>query len=65
MTIEEFTRGVMFGISIFNVVLKKVLENKNQYIGGYIMIGFMIGTIIGIGLCVGIELMIYNDIVIY
>ncbi|CEP85333.1 Uncharacterised protein [[Clostridium] sordellii] len=29
MTIEEFTRGVMFGISIFNVVLKKVLENKN------------------------------------
>ncbi|VIG08617.1 Uncharacterised protein [Clostridioides difficile] len=28
------------------------------------MIGFMIGTIIGIGLCIGIELMIYNDIVI-
>ncbi|VIG08630.1 Uncharacterised protein [Clostridioides difficile] len=29
MTIEEFTRGVMFGISIFNAVFKKVLENKN------------------------------------
>ncbi len=28
MTIEEFTSGVMFGISIFSTVLKKVLENK-------------------------------------
>lgn len=65
MTIEEFARGVMFGISIFNAVLKQVLENKNQYIGGYSMIGFIIGTIIGIGLCIGIELMIYKDIVIY
>lgn len=29
MSIEEFARGVMFGISIFNAVLKQVLENKN------------------------------------
>lgn len=29
------------------------------------MIGFIIGTIIGIGLCIGIEFMIYKDIVIY
>ncbi len=28
MTIEEFTSGVMFGISIFSTVLKQVLENK-------------------------------------
>ncbi|OMK47535.1 Hypothetical protein IB136_0399 [Clostridioides difficile] len=28
MTIEEFTSGVMFGISIFSAVLKQVLENK-------------------------------------
>lgn len=29
------------------------------------MIGFLIGTIIGIGICIGIELMIHKDIVIY
>ena len=28
MTIEEFTSGVILGISIFSTVLKKVLENK-------------------------------------
>lgn len=29
MIIEEFARGVIFGISIFNAVLKQMLENKN------------------------------------
>ncbi len=30
MSIEEFTSGVMFGISIFGTVLKKLLDNKNS-----------------------------------
>ena len=64
MRIEEFTSGVMFGISIFSTVLKQVLENKKQYTGGMSMIGFIIGTMIGIGLCIGIEILISKNAII-
>ena len=58
MTIELFVAGITFGISIFKTIIQQRQEFKNKE--EYTMWGFVIGTLVGLGFCIAIELLISN-----
>lgn len=63
MTVELFVAGVTFGITTFKTIInqrKEYLKNK----GAIKMWGFVIGAVIGLGVCIVVEIMVSNKAIL-
>ncbi len=54
MTIELFVAGVTFGISIFKTIIQQ--RQKFRIRRNNTMWGFVIGTLVGLGSCIVLEI---------